>query len=565
MSNDREGVIGAFMIETPATAPVFARSINARLTGRVEEIYRETSDGGRKNSESLMASIANSVLGYSTEPERRISMPGGFDQSRFRVVIEYRESAMNRTEKISYIVGYTDHDDMERDGGSVHFDKRMKVYFNNVALVTRSTGTRTGAQAYRVDNRSQILTAPDVGEKDILDEVIASRRRKDRSSSYSPMDGHLLIPSIVIGRMGNAHIPDLVGMPNIRRSDIEDSRSSLRTLGAKRTNGMNAVPAHYLSRVLEGHSQVRRGNQASDNDGPRANTKRIADLQREVEDDTLSNSGFFHTLMVDTHFPEDGYVTWGELIKLFPELDDDRIVTALPLAKRYKDRPSVDNVSHWDSTDMETIIANILVSSITPMLSELLFDEVDISITNDTRDGKVSVVIEHYYSMFGDLDLIAQAETLEFRIRRWVLDGQPWMDCPIDIHGTLSTNYECALNIEYDGGRPESYRFASYADARGSALISIDEGKIDAISDSLGTLMGIIDEKYEESTESRLIIPRMSDRDFVDSDRTRSRNRDRGRDLILPTSSSDSHRNGDDRRTSVRKRDNENILSSLIK
>lgn len=536
MSNDRVEVIRAFMIETPATAPIFARSVDAHLDSRVENIYREKSDDGRMNSESLIAGIANSVLGFTTAPERRVQMPGSYDQSRFRVVIEYRETSMGRTEKISYIVGYTDHDETTRTGDRIQFSRRMRVFFNNVSSVTRQLGDRTGAQKYRVNNRSQILTTPGVDEDDIMDERIARQRRSDRGSRYKPVDGHLLIPSIVIGRMSTEHIPELVGMPNIRREDIEDQRSSLRTIGARRTNSMNAVPAHYLSKVLAGHSDVRRGNQRTDNDGKHSPIKRIADLQREVEDDTLSNSAFFHTLVVKTNYVDDGFVEWGELTDLFPELDDDRVCQASPLAKRYRDRPGVNQVEHWDSLDTETIIANTLVSTITPMLTELLFDEIDFTITNDTRDGNVSVVLHDYMSMFDSMELSEHRDTLEYRIKRWVLDGQPWLQCTINITGTLSTMYECALVVEYDGGRPTPYRFATYADALSSSLVSIDDSKIDAISDSLTSLMKIIDEKYEVKNDSQLMLPRERDNDRDDRSRSErdGRGRDRGIELVLP-------------------------------
>ncbi len=514
-------IISAKLIETPATAPVFVRPMDAHLDGRAASIYEQRSDGGRYHSESLLAEVANSVMGYSTAPERRVQLPGGYDQCRFRIIIEYLETRMNNTEKVSYIVGYTDHDErLERGGGSISFDKSMRVYFNTISSLTRSRSGRGGRTKYKVNDRSHVLTPPDLDRDDL-------GRRGRRVDRWESDDAHMLIPSVIAGHMNNDNLGEIVGM-NVKRSQVDDTRSSIKIIGSKRTSSANSIPSVYMSKVLAGYDSAKRNRV----DREASNLRVLGDVMDAVQDDVLSNSAFFHDIIVNSEYNEDGYITWGQLCRLYPELDDDRVTECSPLGDHYRHRPGVDNVEHWDNTDMESIIANILVSSIPPMMSELLFEEIELSITNDTADGEISIAVDMYHSLFEKIDLRNNLDTLIYRIKHYLLAGQPWTLPMFHITATLSTRYESVVDVEYDDDEARIYRFASYADALATPLLSLDGGRIDNISNSLESLMEVIDTKYEESAREEL---RGDDRDDR-SDRGRGR-RSSGRGvsgLILP-------------------------------
>lgn len=491
------------MIETPATAKIPARPIRCHQSGdfdRVISDYANRTNDGVMNSESLLSPIANSVIQLDATPERIVDLPGGHDESRFVVLIEAVEETGTRTERVTYISGYTDHFDfVEAPSGATDVAKDMQIYFNGTVSATR-TARRGGGSKVSLTDTSQILSSP-------LTSMDDHRSRRGRSDELQ-----ILTPSAVTHFLSKNSVAENFGSPV---ENIRDMRTSLSCLTVMRSRRDNNCPSTYMSRILGGYDQSRL---ASKDDT--VNLKTFSEMSAMVSDSPVQNSAFFRRLLEDGDFIEDGYVTWQALTSLFPEIRRGKMLDVILLDKK-------EHVVSWrDCEDMstelpESLIANMIVSSLPPMFMDLMFDEVDITITNDTDDGKVEVTIHGYNSFFEGVDFIHNLDALEHRIKYWIIEGQWFTKTLFYVTGVISARGVSNLQVSYDDDVAVPYSYASFADASASSMLSRKDDALESIAGSIGRLIEVIDDRFDRVKQQELILPdsiRRASRDDTDDD-----------------------------------------------
>lgn len=485
------------MIETPATAKLPARPIRCHQSGDFDDIisdYANRTYDGKSNSESLLSPIANSVITLDSTPERMVDLPGGHNQSRFVVLIEAVEESGTRTERVTFISGYTDHFDyVDAPNGITDVDKDMEIYFNGTVSATR-TSRREGGSKISLTDTSQILTSP-------ISSLEDTRSRKQR-------EFHLLTPTAVTHRLSHESMALNLGE---QIGTIRDTRTTLGCHGVMRSRRDNNCSSSYMSRILGGYDISRNSSKEGNVD-----FKMFGEMTALVADSPVQNSAFFKRLLQDSDFVEDGFLTWRSLNSLFPEIRRNKLLDVILQDK--------DEFTDWRNCDdmgsdlPEALIANMVVSTLPPMFMDLMFDEVDITMTNDTDDGKIMVTIHGYNSFFEGMDFINNLDTLEHRIRFWVLEGQWFTNTLFHITGVVSARGISNVQVGYDDNDPVPYSYASFADASVSPMLSTDDRALEDITSSMSRLIEVIDERFDRHVKRELILP-----DRIHEERRRSR------------------------------------------
>ncbi len=484
-------LLGMKMLETPATAPTFRRKMQSNITDRTIRMYEDASRGGKIHSESLLASVANSALHYSNDCEA-VYLPGGFGETRYRVAIEFLETQMGSTENISYITGYTDHMDCSNGNGGLDFPAEMRFYFNEIrSVATRRGNNLRGATTRSVKDTSQIFSRIDDGRT---------------SNAYQQPDTHLMTPAVVTQTMQANVLHQTLGLQQ-HEIEINDSRTSMMMHNNYRSQGSNRVRSTYLTRVLDGYSRARLGDIGKQ----RQEIGILADAIHHSGDASIANSRFFEILLADTDYDFNGYVTWRELKRCFPEiLGRDCDVSVHPMSQDRLQRSfGLDNITPWNDNSLETMISNITVAGIPAMMPDLLLEEITFSANNDTEDGSIFVLIDNYATMYDDLNRDKELETLENRIRYHLYSGCDFVDnVMFHVQGTISTQYECTLAVSVDDEEDQVYRYPSFAAALDTSLVSTSQEDVYHIADDMRKLLEVTDSTadsmYEEST---LYIP----------------------------------------------------------
>lgn len=484
------------MLETPATAPMFRRKIQSNITDRTIRMYEDASRGGTIHSESLLASVANSALHYSQDCDP-VDLPGGYGETRYRVAIEFLETTMGSTENLSYITGYTDHMDCSDGEEGLDFPPEMRFYFNELRTVaTRRSNNIRGTVARQIKDTSQILTRID----------------DDRQgSAYKQPDTHLMTPAVVTQVMQADVLHQSLGLQQ-NEIEINDSRTSLMMHNNYRSQGSNRVRSTYMTRVLDGYSRAR----MRDLGQQRQEIGILADAIHHSGDASIANSRFFEALLADTDYDFNGYVTWRELQRCFPEIRGSQCDIAIhPMSQnRIQSAYGLNNVTPWNDGSLETMISNITVSGIPAMMPDLLLEEITFTAHNDTEDGSIFVLIDNFATMYDDLDRAKEIETLENRIRYHLYSGCDFVDnVMFHVQGTISTQYACDLAVSIDDAEEQVYNYPNYASALATSLVSSNQEDVYHVADDMRKLLEVVkntaDQIHEEST---IYIPPTSPR-----------------------------------------------------
>lgn len=503
-------ILSIKMLETPATMPIYARKMQSRITTQTERLYNDYTRGGTVHSESLLSAVANSAIGYSSDNTREINMPGGYNDSRFRVIIEFLESTMGGGENISYITGYTDFFDYAETRNGADFDRGMRLYFNDVrTLATRKANNIRSETTRTVRDVSQILSNIDDDRND--------------GRGFVRKSTHLMTPGIITQLMQADKVHEQLGA---HRDEliIHDSRSSTRMNNNHRTRSDNRVPSHFLNRIMDGYSRSRFSEMHAGHD----HMKTLGNAVKHTGDSSLNHSKFFETLNSETDYSDDGYVTWSDLKRHFLELEREADITIHKLGRdRISSMVDVSYITPWNDASIETVIANIVVSGIPPMMPDLLFEEVGFTITNETVTGEVVVTIDRWASLYDDLNLQHEIEMLEYRIKEYLFNGCPWVDqLEFLITGDVSLRFESTVSVSVDQDQENIYRFANYADALATPLITDNQEDSYDIANDIKKLINIIDETADEMQRDAAIEPSRK------SDRSRNSRDDIRRDTV---------------------------------
>lgn len=483
-------VLNVTMLETPATAPIYRRKLQSNITDRTVRMYEDATRGGQINSPTLLATAANSALYYSSDAEA-VQMPGGYGESRYRVVIEFLETQMGSTENISYITGYTDHMDSVHVGDRFDFAPDMRFFFNEI----RTTSTR---RANNIRNATQRVIRDN--------SQIFSRIDADNVGSFRSSDTHLLTPGVVTQVMQAEKLHESLGLQQ-HEIEINDTRTSLMMQNNYRSQASDRVRSDYMYRVMNGYSKSR----YQDVQGQQQDVRILANAVHHSGDASLVSSRFFEAMFADTDYDFNGYVTWRELTRTFPELlgrDCDVTVHGMS-QQRIQSSYGLDNCTPWYDNSLETTISNIIVSGIPTMLPDLLLEEVTFTIHNDTTDGGLYVAIENFATVFDDLDRRNEIKSLEYRIEHHLFAGCDFLSNVLfHAHGTVSMPFECVAAVSVDDQEAQVYRYPNWGSALGTSLVSNSQEDVYHLADDFRKLMGVVDESVEDIREqSTIYIP----------------------------------------------------------
>lgn len=372
------------------------------------------------------------------------------------------------------------------------FPHDMRFYFNEIrSSSSRQADNLHGGAIHRVRDTSQIFSR--------IDSNIAP-------GSFRTPDTHLLTPGVITQVMQANTLHESLGLEQ-HEIEINDTRTSLMMQNNYRSRANNRVRSDYMSLVMGGYASSRH----QDIQGSETSMRVLANAVHHSGDASLISSRFFEQIMADTDYDFNGYITWRELCRVFPEvMSNDCEVAVHPLShQRIVDTPHLDNCTPWYDNSLETTISNIIVSGIPTMLPDLLLEEVQFTVHNDTVDGGLYVSIDNYATMYHDLDRREAITQLEYRIEQHLFAGCDFVNAVMfHAQGTISLPYECITAVSVDDAEAQRYRYANWSSALGTSLVSNNQEDVYNLADDFRKLMDVVDNSVDDIREkSTLYIP----------------------------------------------------------
>lgn len=456
------------MFETDGAIPMPIRpyEMDMRSKGTLVEDLVEATDFGRSIDNVRMSKIASGLLVPSTK-SIHTQIPNGWDERRimFAMALQVNENAY--MEDIRYITGYTDHNDISALDGTVKFANDMRLYFNSIAKIQLSEvavrGGR-GVQPTVKENNLMLLRSSVSMERG------TGGRRHNKPSLMRPYD--------VFARAGSNTVVNKLHRNLADSSNINIVTGTFGTetaLSARNNNNS----ANYLSRALSGYMGARASsNDGSSNSGMMGddevnhNSNTSARLQEsQIQDDVM-----FDEMARFSEVAQQGYITWGELLRMCPEFDEDRELPYVTWASRIKsasrkyrdaDRNNKDYVSgladykssaSFHESTTESLAALMIAQALPEILISAVYSKLD-GLVIDTHPAlhEPDIYMGMPHPFFDKVPVSYGARYLEDQLRHVVLPNISRNGAlHVQAHINANIDQDIEIWIQIDGG-PEEY------------------------------------------------------------------------------------------------------------
>lgn len=450
-------IVEFILIQTGSYQEQYLRPITVNTDFRVAKALEETTEGGRNLDITTLEDVASSVFVGRTQTEGNSQIANGWRSRRFsflmRVIEEPKFQTGSQNERIFF--GYTDHCDESGRGLS----SDMRIYFNSeLTISTTVTPNAAGVPTprSRVMSSTQIVSPQDLmGSQGQLIHLL-----RPEDIFYHSFD-----QGIAQEFTRNGFVPGKI-------QSISDQRSTStyggRTGTFKLNNRNDNSPSRFLQRAMRGYAH---------------GIKESRELDSEMIDESviLSNAGgytknpemhqitFFNILKEDCGYLEQGFVRYGDLCSVFPQLDQTAGY-AMDDGRSLRRLSTIDDSENWNGGEEHHIAPSMLAQIVPSIMMENYIRQIDFTVNPGNGVGQYFIDIDYQRTrMISDNlpDEVVNQSINEFR-RRLELDVLNYIThrnqvyCQIAMNTNLMS--ESVINIAFDSQPITPYVAPTFSD-----------------------------------------------------------------------------------------------------
>lgn len=455
-------------IETPDYLDQGIRHYETDLKAGMIDDALDRSDDGRNLSPLGLSRIATNLV-RPTGRFIRSNIENGWGTNRIRFAMLVSITSRSYSKEYAYITGYTDHADHSMLTNRVKFGGDMKLFFNSVTRVN----------VLESEYRNQSVWQPKLTSHDqVLNKSVFGNSR-DRAR-----DKVLLRPTDLYRRCGQGEID----RPSTRSGRMGDYYSETTSLvgafsGQLSSNTrLNNSPSSYLSRAIGAYVKASAQHAEAGYQRDEANHDDVIhDAVDRVDENLLDTDPVFDRMKSDTNIMRQGYITFGELLDMSPDFDEETQLGFKPLARNRRSR---DDASSMREDTMESIAANILAQSLPTVMLFSMYSMVENMVINTrVRHGEDMVVVPVAYPY---MDGFSTASTYDYFVDQVQETIVPDMTQGgnFDIMAKITADIDGDIDIwiRVDGGREEYFNYPCFADHLMSPVLADDMRTLERVS-----------------------------------------------------------------------------------
>ena len=468
----------AFFVESGTYQPVLLRPYETSYNESVALDYNNITEGGTRIVPNAFANMASSIIAPSAVHQGVIDIANGWQERRmsFMIEVEVTDAVFGGESKIIVLTGYTDYTDV----GMIRetFDPRMKLFLNTstvITVMTQRNANGTLVQRKMVNDSSHLLNSV------TMNSIRTSVMQND---PYHQSTMYYATPSNVINEMIsiNENSSDPYTQSNSRR--LQDFRQEIGSSGVKRSRRENTIPTAYLSKILRGVND----NLSSMASGI-ATDERSALMNASVgvREHDLTIDPVIVRLSLDSDYGQNGYVTWGELCAIIPNIDAVTKYTSRASAVLNRTTPDAEsgNFQGWQGVTYETAIANSIAQLVPAMMTTCMIGQLSFVFNNDNITATPTLHIINGMTMVEGIPFLNMAKTFETRFLSEIapqITNQGRTIINMMVQCSLGT--ETYINISRDGEPDVPFCAPTFCDSLYTPVLSPShQGIVNVASD----------------------------------------------------------------------------------
>jgi hypothetical protein len=379
-----------------------------------------------------------------------VKIPGGWGSKRYAFIMEVVVHEDSRKKVISILRGYTDNDSVLN--GTI--DPELRLFFNTQSMSTELLHLAPQEEAVMVGS---------VDSTQIL-------QRMDNPT-------YVLRPEDTITLMNT---PNMFGDLGEKYLDLRTCFSNDNRLKKSRID--NTRPATWLSNILKA---LKESSDLANDTWSNHHTDILADARSILREPLLFNDIVFEELNKNTSIMENGYIKWGELTAMCPDIDGSAIVV------ERGDDDTVKESAPWNSDSVETTIALKIANTIQGYMLDSSCSSIDITMSYDGDTGlselQLNSIIRNH-TVEGTSVLLFNTN-----VNRHLFPNiLPSLYTDLVVRITSSVGLDTTIEVSVDGKEAEKYVYPSFADGLLSPLLFDSKAQVDAIVNDIELLFRVI-------------------------------------------------------------------------
>lgn len=482
------------MSETPVYPEMFSRTFNNNIQDEsvIEEIWELNNINGiNRNS---MAQIASDIIRPSGTPSGRVNIDYGFGERRILFMISVEVPAPSGSVPwVTILTGYTDYSDYSLITQSLPDDMRM--YIDNVQTINKGTGFA------RVTDSSHILSSRVMDSIDFLDTETEQTTISDRNGYVVQPSMRLIRPQDVLSDISSG-IYALSQDTDAQVLNPSATLSRSRNVKNRRSNGL---ASRYLNDLLKPAIETEEDSLfRGASDTSRYDSARVSATTREP---SISSDLFLRHLKAYDNFVDSGYLTWGELRDLIPNLESiTRLSTVGNSPSITGHQARIDDTESWQAATMEAIAATTINSSIGAIMTSCLITSADITFSNESLDNSSEMTVVPESVTVFDPDLVDARLQLNM-LNQLIINEL----IPIVTHGGRHTiaarviyemHIDCHITVSWDGGDFVPFVTPTFCDGLFSPMLTANQETVDAFSNNTANLIeGVVRHDFSNGVD----------------------------------------------------------------
>lgn len=467
----------ALFVETGTYNDITFRPYETNIKNRqlVDTLY-EATQGGQNVDPSSLGLVASQIV----KPKSQVSatdqatIPNGWKEKRLRFIIDLDVLGSGTEYTIRKIIqGYTDYSSLSRSG---KLDPNMKLYINNVFGLRNTVIQNPNQQATKlagVIESTQLLRSLNPETNGMIDLSTYTMR---------PYDVLGINQSRSIVDYNPHHAPGIAPV-------VQDFRAGFSDFSVKRSKRKNNNPSNYLNDLITGHQMKELHSREMGNDSLGG----YKGAMNVYSEGYISNDPFLHQLnCISDNFRAMGFLTWGELSALFPDMDVKSTIIAINSVRKigqYNYIHASGDTEHWYGSGNETVWATILSQSIPSLMIDCLMCKLVFSATNESLDGNLHIEILDARGYIDGLDLTDLIKTFKTRLHVEVLNGLSNNNLiNFSLRMDTDINNDTKIGVRVANHYMVEFATPTFCDSLFSPVITTNNQTLERIANDLNTL-----------------------------------------------------------------------------
>lgn len=454
-------------------APVL-RTYKTNYNDLIIKDYLRDTQNGNAIVPNALNNISSAILTPSAQIDGYVNIENGWTERRLTFLMEIlvpdRFSANPRS---IVLTGYTDHS--ERTLVNKMLDPNMKVYFNTSTVLTNMQYRSANGAMY---NKKVMMDSSHLLNANVMRNIVKSQQQ-----TYQDHQLWYATPRNVIYEMSNMYGADTGAYPGLQG----DFRTQSNELSIDRSRLDNTVPSTYLSKILRG---VNDHMSKLDTGGAVDEIDALSNASAAVREQDVSVDGVMVALsMFDNSFYlQHGYITWGQLERMIPNIDAVTAVTNRGNVQRKSALPDAvaGNFASWQGANSETLIVARVAQLLPAIMTSSMVAVVTIAFTNDNLTLTPEVRATYGQSLIDGLEFVdIQSQMITRFINEVVptITDQNRSIVNMLIQYNFST--ETFINISRNGEPPVPYCVPTFCDAMYTPILGTNKQQLTNIASDL--------------------------------------------------------------------------------